>query len=92
MSDATQDLPDDQPGHFVGGTFVRPADADGEGDGPTTAQQVEHEAEEGDPAQAAAAPAEAQESLDDATTSTVAASDVEGTSTEPAPGERNEPV
>lgn len=92
MSDSpqTQDPRDDDKGTFVGGSFGKPS-LDKDSHEETTAQQVEAE-HDGDSDAPVAAPAEAQETIDDAETSSVAATDVEGTSTEPAPGERNEPV
>ncbi|MGO0575162.1 hypothetical protein [Ornithinimicrobium panacihumi] len=80
----------DGEGNFVGGSFGKPSLAK-ESHEQTTAQEVEQEAE--DPTLASApAPAEVEETIEDEGGSTFAAADVEGTTTEPAPGERNEPV
>lgn len=79
----------EEDGNFVGGSFGKPSLKDS--DEPTTAQEVEQEAQ--DPTLAAApAPAEVEESIEDTGGSTFAAADVEGTTSEQAPGERNEPV
>lgn len=82
--------PEDDPGTFVGGSF---GTADNAEDDLTTAQQIEAEQEdpagfvEPDPATTA------QEFVTEPSDAdTFAAPDVEGTSTEPSPGERNEPV
>ncbi|HSP60635.1 MAG TPA: hypothetical protein VLO09_06205 [Ornithinimicrobium sp.] len=97
MDEQTSTGGDDAPeGTFLGGGFGRDADDDQD---PTTAEQVEAEHDAPSYLADATVPAEVQEqvtqtsdpsSIPDDGNSFPA--DVEGTSTEPSPGERNDPV
>lgn len=93
MSETTgSPRPDDEPGQesgtFVGGAFG----SSREDEQTTTAEQVEGEQEQPSAApDGPQAPASTQEFAAPPATEQFP-SDVEGTSTEPAPGDRNEPV
>ncbi|GAA5161133.1 hypothetical protein [Ornithinimicrobium tianjinense] len=83
---------DDAEGTYVGGGFGRPDDGGTAApDELSTAEEMAAAQAAGDEEALTAAPAEVEEYVT-AAGSEAPPSDVEGTSTEPAPGERNEPV